>query len=81
VVVYQLMSILGAVLVLIGFGALQMGKLDRRDPWFNVLNFVGSFLLGLVALHDRRYGFIGLEFIWAALSLPPLFKYRKGAQE
>lgn len=77
--VYQLTSILGAVLVLIGFGGLQMGKLDRRDRWFNVLNLVGSILLGLVAVHDRRYGFIALEFIWAAFSLPPLFQSKKGA--
>ena len=70
---YQLMSITGAILVLIGFGALQMGKLDRRDRWFNGLNLVGSLLLGAVAVHDRRWGFIGLEFIWAAFSVPPLF--------
>ena len=75
---YQLMSITGAVLVLIGFAGLQMGKLDRRDRWFNILNFVGSILLGFTAVHDRRWGFIGLEFIWAALSVPPLF-HRKQA--
>ena len=73
---YQLMNILGAVLVLIGFGALQMGKLDRRDKRFNLLNLVGSLLLGAVAVHDRRWGFIGLEFIWAAFSVPPLFQKR-----
>jgi hypothetical protein len=72
-VFYQLMSITGAVLVLIGFAGLQMGKLDRRDRWFNILNFVGSMLLGFTAVHDKRWGFIGLEFIWAALSVPPLF--------
>jgi hypothetical protein len=68
------MSVTGALLVLIGFGALQMGKLDRRDRWFNVLNLVGSLLLGAVAVHDLRWGFIGLEFIWAAFSVPPLFQ-------
>ena len=68
------MSITGAILVLIGFGALQMGKLDRRDRWFNVLNLVGSLLLGAVAVHDLRWGFIGLEFIWAAFSVPPLLQ-------
>jgi hypothetical protein len=78
-VFYQLMSITGAVLVLVGFAGLQMGKLDRRDRWFNILNFVGSMLLGFVALHDRRWGFIGLEFIWAAFSVPPLFA-KKAAQ-
>ena len=72
------MSVTGAVLVLVAFACLQTGKLDRRDRWFNVLNFVGSMLLGFVAVHDRRWGFIGLEFIWAALSVPPLFN-RKAA--
>jgi uncharacterized membrane protein len=75
-VFYQLMSVTGAVLVLVAFACLQTGKLDRRDRWFNVLNFVGSMLLGFVAVHDRRWGFIGLEFIWAALSVPPLFHRR-----
>ena len=70
---YQLMSVTGAVLVLVAFGCLQTGKLDRRDRWFNLLNFVGSMMLGAVAVHDRRWGFIGLEFIWAAFSVPPLF--------
>ena len=74
---YQLMSITGAVLVLIAFACLQTGKMDRRDRWFNILNFVGSVLLGLTAVHDRRWGFIGLEFIWAAFSLPPLFWRRE----
>jgi uncharacterized membrane protein len=68
------MSVTGAVLVLIAFACLQMGKLDRESRWFNLLNFVGSFLLGLVAVHNQSWGFIGLEFIWAALSLPPLFR-------
>jgi uncharacterized membrane protein len=77
-VFYQLMSVTGAVLVLVAFACLQTGKLDRRDRWFNVLNFVGSMMLGFVAVHDRRWGFIGLEFIWAALSVPPLF-HRKTA--
>ena len=75
---YQLMSVTGAVLVLVAFACLQTGKLDRRDRWFNILNFVGSMMLGFVAVHDRRWGFIGLEFIWAALSVPPLF-HRKAA--
>lgn len=74
---YQLMSITGAVLVLIAFGCLQTGKMDRRDRWFNILNFVGSLLLGFTAVHDRQWGFIALEFIWAAFSVPPLFQSKK----
>ena len=69
---YQLVSLAGAVLVLIGFGGLQLGLLDRRGVWFNALNLAGSILLLWIAVHDRRVGFIALEAIWAGFSIPPL---------
>jgi hypothetical protein len=71
-VLYQLISLGGAILVLIGFGGLQLGRMDRRGVWFNALNLAGSVLLLGVAVHDRRAGFIALELIWAAFSIPPL---------
>ena len=69
---YQLVSLAGAFVVLIAFGGLQLDRLDRRGVWFNALNLVGSVLLLWVALHDRRAGFVALEAIWAAFSIPPL---------
>jgi uncharacterized membrane protein len=75
-VLYQLISITGAVLVLLGFAGLQTKRLDPRGRTFNLLNFVGSLLLAWVAIHDRRAGFIALELIWAALAVPPLLKRR-----
>lgn len=71
---YQLVSLVGAALVLAGFAALQAGRLDRTDRLFNALNFFGSALLTWVAVADRRWGFIALEGIWALLSLVPLLK-------
>jgi hypothetical protein len=41
---------------------------------------VGSILLGITAVHDRRWGFIALEFIWAAFSLPPLFQKKDASR-
>jgi hypothetical protein len=67
----------GAVLVLLGFAGLQTKKLDRDDMSFNLLNLIGSLLLAWVAIHDRRWGFIGLEVIWAGLSIPPLLRGRE----
>ena len=69
---YQVVSLSGAVLVLIGYTALQRGWLRREDRWFNFLNFVGSALLAWIAILDRRWGFILLEVAWAVLSIPPL---------
>jgi hypothetical protein len=73
-VFYQLVSLTGAALVLLGYVALQMGKLSRDDRWFNLLNFVGAGLLSWVAIVDRRWGFIVLEVMWALLSVPPLLR-------
>jgi uncharacterized membrane protein len=71
---YQVVSVAGAVMVLVGYAALQRGALSREDRLFNLLNFVGSALLAWIAIVDRRWGFILLEVIWALLSLPPLLR-------
>ena len=71
---YQLISVLGAVLVLTGYAALQRGRLQPEDRAFNLLNFVGSSLLTWVAIVDQRWGFIVLESLWALISLPPLLR-------
>lgn len=71
---YQVVSIFGAVLILSAYIALQTGRMDRRDRWFSVLNFVGSALLTWVAVIDWRIGFIFLEGAWALLSLPGVFR-------
>ena len=78
-VLYQLISLLGAAIVLVGFAGLQTGRLDREGFWFNVLNLVGSIFLFWVAVHDRRAGFIALEAIWAVFSLIPLAVRRRVA--
>jgi len=71
-VLYQLISLAGAAVVLVGFIGLQLGRMDRTGAWFNALNLAGSLLLLWVAVHDQRAGFIALELIWAAFSVPPL---------
>ncbi|MEP6821961.1 MAG: hypothetical protein ABI946_06380 [Chthoniobacterales bacterium] len=71
---YQVISLLGAVLILSAYIALQTGRMDRHDRWFSVLNFVGSALLTWVAVIDWRIGFIFLEGAWALLSLPGIFR-------
>ena len=60
--------------MLVGYAALQTGKLGREDRLYNLLNFVGSGLLSWVAIVDRRWGFIVLEVMWALLSVPPLLR-------
>ena len=67
---HQIASVVGALLVLAAYVALQRGWLGREDRAFNAMNFFGSALLTWIAVVDQRLGFILLEGIWALLSLP-----------
>jgi hypothetical protein len=74
---YQSLSLIGALLILVAYGANQRGTLDRRHVSYNLLNLFGSACLAWVAIADRRAGFIILECAWALLSIPPLFTARR----
>jgi hypothetical protein len=72
----QLVSLIGAVLILAAYLALQRDWLPRESRLYNAMNFVGSGLLTYVAIKDRRMGFIILEAAWALLSVPGMLKRR-----
>ena len=72
--VYQLVSLVGAAMILAAYVAYQRGRMGREDRVYNLLNFVGSGLLTWIAAVDRRWGFIILEGSWALLSLWPLLR-------
>lgn len=70
----QVLSMGGAGLILFAYFALQQRwwKSDGRVYlWFNL---VGAAVLTLVALFDRRLGFIVLEAAWVVISLAALLK-------
>jgi hypothetical protein len=71
---YQIISVAGAIMILIAYAGNQRGWMDRADVRYNLLNLVGSGLLAWVAIVDRRMGFIFLESAWALLSIPPLLR-------
>jgi hypothetical protein len=65
----QLISVVGALMVLSAYGLIQGGVWRELDAGYLALNIVGSLLLGIVAIADQRIGFIFLEFAWAGLGL------------
>ena len=75
----QLVSLVGAVLILAAYLALQRSWLPRESRLYNALNFVGSGLLTYVAIKDGKAGFIILEAAWALLSVPGMIKRPKAA--
>ncbi len=70
----QTLSLLGAVSILAAFIALQQRWWTRERPGYLWLNLIGAVLLGIVAIADRRAGFIVVEAVWAAVTLHSLLR-------
>ena len=75
----QLVSLVGAALILGAYFALQHARLPREGRAYNALNFVGSALLTYAAVRSWNVGFIILEGAWALLSLPGTIRPRPSA--
>jgi hypothetical protein len=65
----QIASFAGALFILIGYAGEQFGWMSARRPAYNIVNAVGSVVLGIIAVRPFQLGFVILEFAWAAISL------------
>lgn len=75
----QLVQVVGAILILVAFAAAQFGAMDPHSRSYLVLNFVGSLILAVLAWHERQWGFLLLESVWALVSLWSLRSSLRGA--
>jgi hypothetical protein len=65
----ELLQIVGALAVLVPFAWSQLGTLRTDTASYLWLNLAGSGLLAALALHDRQWGFLLLEGVWALVAL------------
>jgi membrane-bound ClpP family serine protease len=64
----QVIQIIGALLILIAFGAVQVERMRSDSQIYLALNLVGSAILAVLALSSSQWGFVLLEGIWAIVS-------------
>lgn len=74
----QIVQLVGAVLILIAFAGVQFGRVDPTSRLYLWLNLVGSLVLTALAYHDRQYGFLLLEGVWAIVSAWGIVQLSRG---
>jgi hypothetical protein len=70
----QLVSILGAILILAAYAGHQGGWIGRDSISYHVVNTIGGMILCAVAIQATQIGFIILEGAWIAISLAAIFR-------
>ena len=73
----QVVSFVGALLILIAYAGHQMGWMNPRSAVYNILNAIGSLILLYFALHPFQIGFIILEGVWTLISLYALARPKR----
>jgi len=64
----QLIQVIGALLILVAFGAVQFERMDPSSRAYLALNLAGSAILAVLALSSSQWGFVLLEGVWAIVS-------------
>ncbi len=74
----QVVQVVGAILVLVAFAALQLGRMRADSRLYVWLNLVGSAVLAALAVYEEQWGFLLLETVWAAVSVWSLWRLARG---
>lgn len=75
----QIVQIVGALLILAAFTAVQLERMRPDSRFYLALNLAGSAILAVLAVSAQQWGFVLLESVWAIVSAWGLFTRSKKA--
>ena len=75
---WDIVQIIGAILILAGFLGVQFDRLDERAYGYLIPNALGSAALAVTAVVTGNWGFVLLETVWCLVSLWGLWTHALG---
>jgi hypothetical protein len=75
----QVIQVIGALMILVAYGAAQAGRWATDQLAYLWLNLVGSVILAVLAATSENWGFLLLEGVWAIVTAASLIKRRREA--
>jgi len=73
----QVIQVIGAVMILIAYGAAQAGRWSTDSLIYLILNLIGSAVLAVLAAASKNWGFLLLEGVWAIVTATSLLNRRR----
>ena len=70
----QVISLLGAAMILSAYGAHQLKWLERESILYLLLNLFGATILAVVAARAHQAGLTAVEAAWALITLGALIR-------
>jgi hypothetical protein len=64
----QVVQVVGALLILAAFAAVQFDRMRPDSRLYLALNLAGSAILAVLAVIGSQWGFVLLETVWAIVS-------------
>jgi hypothetical protein len=75
----QLVSLVGAVMQLLAYALMQLGRLPSESYPYQLANVIGSLLMTIVATLNHEYGFILMEAVWFLTSAYGLIRLMRSS--
>jgi len=74
---YIFFGVIGALLVLLGFYRISIGKWTGKSLWYEIDNLAGALLVTIYQLHYHAYVTMVVNIIWAVVAFKGVISYRE----
>ena len=74
---YNVIGVIGALLILFGFYRISIGKWTGKSFWYELDNLLGAIFILIYQLHFRVYISVVVNVVWAVVAFNGVLSYRE----